>query len=141
MLKKSIHTMIITMISRVLGLFRGTLVAYFFGASVLTDAYYSAFKISNFFRQLLGEGALGNTFIPLYHKKKKEEGEERSREYIFSVLNITFLFSFVVSVLMIIFSSYIIDKLKNIEVEAGIAKYPKLFKIDPIIPDKEINKK
>ena len=55
----------------------------FFGASVLTDAYYSAFKISNFFRQLLGEGALGNTFIPLYHKKKKEEGEERSREYIF----------------------------------------------------------
>ena len=39
MLKKSIHTMIITMISRVLGLFRGTLVAYFFGASILTDAY------------------------------------------------------------------------------------------------------
>ena len=109
MLKKSINTMIITMVSRVLGLFRGTLVAYFFGASVLTDAYYSAFKISNFFRQLLGEGALGNTFIPLYHKKKKEEGEERSREYIFSVLNITFLFSFVISVLMIIFSSYIID--------------------------------
>ena len=53
MLKKSINTMIITMISRILGLFRGTLVAYFFGASVLTDAYYSAFKISNFFRQLL----------------------------------------------------------------------------------------
>ena len=52
MLKKSINTMIITMISRVLGLFRGTLVAYFFGASILTDAYYSAFKISNFFRQL-----------------------------------------------------------------------------------------
>ena len=45
MLKKSINTMVITMISRVLGLFRGTLVAYFFGASVLTDAYYSAFKI------------------------------------------------------------------------------------------------
>ena len=109
MLKKSIHTMIITMISRVLGLFRGTLVAYFFGSSVLTDAYYIAFKISNFFRQLLGEGALGNTFIPLYHKKKKEEGTKKSEEYIFSILNITFIFSFFISILMIIFSSYIID--------------------------------
>lgn len=108
MLKKSINTMAITMISRILGLLRGTLVAYFFGSSGLTDAYYSAFKISNFFRQLLGEGALGNTFIPLYHKKKNEQGEEKSTEYIFTVLNMTFLFSLVVSILMIIFSEQII---------------------------------
>lgn len=108
MLKKSINTMIITMISRILGLLRGTLIAYFFGSSGLTDAYYSAFKISNFFRQLLGEGALGNTFIPLYHQKKKDKGEVESKEYIFTVLNITFLFSLFVSILMIIFSDYII---------------------------------
>ncbi len=108
MLKKSINTMIITMISRILGLYRGTLVAYFFGSSELTDAYYSAFKISNFFRQLLGEGALGNTFIPLYHKKRKEQGEEESTKYIFSVLNITFLFSLLISIGMIIFSEQII---------------------------------
>lgn len=109
MLKKSISTMSITMVSRILGLLRGTLVAYFFGSSGLTDAYYSAFKISNFFRQLLGEGALGNTFIPLYHKKKKEEGEEKSEEYIFTVLNMTFLFSLFISILMIIFSKQIIS--------------------------------
>lgn len=109
MLKKSLGTMTITMISRVLGLFRGTLIAYFFGADSLTDAYYSAFKISNFFRQLLGEGALGNTFIPLYHNKKKENGEEEAQKYIFSVLNITFIFSFIVSILMIIFASPIIN--------------------------------
>lgn len=109
MLKKSINTMIITMISRILGLLRGTLVAYFFGSSGLTDAYYSAFKISNFFRQLLGEGALGNTFIPLYHKKKNEQGVEKSSEYIFTVLNITFLFSLLVSILMIVFSNQIVS--------------------------------
>lgn len=109
MLKKSVNTMIITMISRILGLLRGTLVAYFFGSSGLTDAYYSAFKISNFFRQLLGEGALGNTFIPLYHKKKSEQGEEKSSEYIFTVLNMTFLFSLLISILMIIFSKQIVS--------------------------------
>lgn len=111
MFRKSIGTMTITMISRVLGLLRGTLIAYFFGSSGLTDAYYTAFKISNFFRQLLGEGALGNTFIPLYHQKKKEEGEESSKKYIFTVLNMVFIFSLLVSVLMILFSSYIIDSI------------------------------
>lgn len=109
MFKKSVGTMLITMISRVLGLLRGTLIAYFFGSTGLTDAYYSAFKISNFFRQLLGEGALGNTFIPLYHKKKKEQGEEESKKFIFTTLNMTFLFSLIVSISMIIFSDFIIN--------------------------------
>lgn len=101
--------MIITMISRVLGLFRGTLIAYYFGSSYLTDAYFSAFKISNFFRQLLGEGALGNTFIPLYNQKCEQEGEEKGKDYIFSVLNLVFLFSLIVSAGTIFLSNPIID--------------------------------
>lgn len=109
MFKSSIGTMIITMISRILGLLRGTLIAYYFGSSYVTDAYFSAFKISNFFRQLLGEGALGNTFIPLYNQKCEQEGEEKGRDYIFSVLNLVFLFSFVISVGTIFLSNPIID--------------------------------
>ncbi len=109
MFRKSIGTMAVTMISRVLGLLRGTLIAYFFGSSGLTDAYYTAFKISNFFRQLLGEGALGNTFIPLYHQKKKEEGEDSAKKYIFTVLNMVFIFSFFISILMILFSDLIVN--------------------------------
>jgi len=109
MFKSSIGTMIITMISRVLGLFRGTLIAYYFGSSYLTDAYFSAFKISNFFRQLLGEGALGNTFIPLYNQKCEQEGEEKGKDYIFSVLNLVFLFSLIVSAGTIFLSNPIID--------------------------------
>lgn len=50
MLKKFIYIMIIIMISRVLGFFRGILVVYFFGVFILIDVYYSVFKISNFFR-------------------------------------------------------------------------------------------
>ncbi len=109
MFGKSIITMIITMISRVLGLFRGTIVAYFFGSNYLTDAYYAAFKISNFFRQLLGEGALGNVFIPLYHKKVSDCGEESGKIYIFSIINLVGIFSIIISILMIIFSEYIIS--------------------------------
>lgn len=108
MLFTSIITMSITMLSRILGLFRGTLVAYFFGSNMTTDAYYSAFKIANFFRQLLGEGALGNVFIPLYHKKVSLEGEKAGKEFIFSILNAIAIFAIIVALFMILFSKNII---------------------------------
>lgn len=109
MLRQGISVGVITFISRISGFFRAFLVAYYFGSSAMTDAFYSAFKISNFFRQLLGEGALGNSFIPLYNEKLEEEGEKESKQFIFSVLNILFLFSTIVTILMIVFSDGIID--------------------------------
>ena len=101
--------MIITMVSRVLGLVRAGIIAYYFGASAMTDAFFSAFKISNFFRQLLGEGALGSSFIPLYNERVESEGEENSKQFIYSILNLLFVFSTIVTILMIIFSQGIID--------------------------------
>ncbi|WP_176838576.1 murein biosynthesis integral membrane protein MurJ [uncultured Fusobacterium sp.] len=109
MLRQGISVGVITFVSRITGFFRAFLIAYYFGSSGTTDAYFSAFKISNFFRQLLGEGALGNSFIPLYNKIEETEGESRGKEFIFSVLNLLFIFSSVVTILMIIFSDQIIN--------------------------------
>lgn len=113
MFKSGILVMIVTLISRVLGLARSMVVAYYFGATAATDAFFSAFKISNFFRQLLGEGALGTSFIPLYNEKIKEQGEEEGRKFIFSILNIIFIFSVIISLLMIVFSEQIIALIVN----------------------------
>lgn len=109
MFRSGLLVMIITMVSRVLGLVRAGIIAYYFGASAMTDAFFSAFKISNFFRQLLGEGALGSSFIPLYNERVESEGEENSKQFIYSILNLLFVFSTIVTVLMIIFSQGIID--------------------------------
>ncbi|MDR3258841.1 MAG: murein biosynthesis integral membrane protein MurJ [Fusobacteriaceae bacterium] len=109
MFKSGILVMMITMISRLLGLVRATIIAYYFGASKTTDAYFSAFKISNFFRQLLGEGALGNSFIPIYNEKIESLGEEKGKELIYSILNLLFVFSTVITLLMMLFSKEIID--------------------------------
>lgn len=109
MFRSGLLVMIITMISRVLGLVRAGIIAYYFGASAMTDAFFSAFKISNFFRQLLGEGALGSSFIPLYNERVESEGEENSKQFIYSILNLLFVFSTIVTILMIIFSQGIID--------------------------------
>ena len=108
MFKSGLLVMIITMVSRVLGLVRAGIIAYYFGASAMTDAFFSAFKISNFFRQLLGEGALGSSFIPLYNERVENEGEERSKQFIFSILNLLFVFSTLITILMVIFSNEII---------------------------------
>lgn len=108
MLRQGISVGLITFISRITGFFRAFLIAYYFGSSGTTDAYFSAFKISNFFRQLLGEGALGNSFIPLYNKLEESEGDKRGKEFIFSVLNLLFIFSSIVTILMIVFSDEII---------------------------------
>lgn len=109
MFRSGLLVMIITMVSRVLGLVRAGIIAYYFGASAMTDAFFSAFKISNFFRQLLGEGALGSSFIPLYNERVESEGEENSKQFIYSILNLLFVFSTIVTILMIIFSQRIID--------------------------------
>lgn len=113
MFRSGLLVMIITMVSRVLGLVRATIIAYYFGASGATDAYFSAFKISNFFRQLLGEGALGSSFIPLYNEKIETEGEEKGKEFIYSILNLIFIFSTLITLLMIIFSQDIINLIVN----------------------------
>lgn len=109
MFRSGLLVMIITMVSRVLGLVRAGIIAYYFGASAMTDAFFSAFKISNFFRQLLGEGALGSSFIPLYNERVESKGEENSKQFIYSILNLLFVFSTIVTILMIIFSQGIID--------------------------------
>ena len=109
MFRSGLLVMIITMVSRVLGLVRAGIIAYYFGASAMTDAFFSAFKISNFFRQLLGEGALGSSFIPLYNERVESEGEENSKQFIYSILNLLFVFSTIVTILMLIFSQGIID--------------------------------
>ncbi len=66
-----------TLLSRILGYFRDTMVAAFFGAGPAADAFYTAFRISNLFRRLLGEGALSASFVPVFseytQKKSKKE--------------------------------------------------------------------
>ena len=57
--------MIGTLASRVTGLVRNSLLAQFFPTSVI-DAFVTAFKVPNLFRELLAEGALTNSFIPVY---------------------------------------------------------------------------
>jgi len=62
----------LTLISRILGFIRDVVIAYVFGASTSTDAFFVAFKIPNFMRRLFGEGAFSQAFIPIISEYKTQ---------------------------------------------------------------------
>ena len=62
--------------SRLLGLLREKVIAYYFAAGVGGDAFYGAFRIPNLMRDLFGEGALSKAFVTTFTATELEDGEE-----------------------------------------------------------------
>ena len=64
------------LLSRVFGLVRQRVTAHYLGAGVVADALSAAFRIPNLLQNLLGEGALSASFIPVYAKLLAEGKRE-----------------------------------------------------------------
>lgn len=73
-----------TLISRLLGFVRDTLIAQLFGVDVATDAFFVAFKIPNFLRRLFAEGAFAHAFVPVL-ATYKEQGHAPLKRFIAKV--------------------------------------------------------
>ncbi|MCH2147835.1 MAG: murein biosynthesis integral membrane protein MurJ [Phycisphaerales bacterium] len=71
--------MVITAFSRVTGLLRDAVLAFFFGVTELMSSFAFAFLIPNLFRRLFGEGALGASFLPVYSQLHKNNPERASQ--------------------------------------------------------------
>jgi putative peptidoglycan lipid II flippase len=65
--------------SRLVGLVRTKVVAHYLGTTDVADAAAAAFRVGNITQNLLGEGTLSATFIPVYAKLRKESAEKASR--------------------------------------------------------------
>ena len=61
-----------TAVSRLTGVLRDATIARFLGASALSDAFYTAFRIPNAFRAIVGEGGLPGAFVPMAKKVERE---------------------------------------------------------------------
>ena len=72
-----------TLLSRVLGLARDMVYARFFGAGLVMDAFFVAFKIPNIFRRFFAEGAFSQAFVPVF----AEYEDQRSHEELQSLAN------------------------------------------------------
>jgi len=68
-----------TLMSRVLGFVRDTIFAQVFGATAGVDAFYVAFKIPNFMRNLFAEGCFSQAFVPTLSEYRETRSEEETK--------------------------------------------------------------
>jgi len=69
-----------TTLSRIAGLIRDVVIARFFGAGMVTDAFFMAFTIPNLLRRFFAEGSLTAAFVPVFSDVFHQTGEQEARE-------------------------------------------------------------
>lgn len=75
-----------TFVSRILGFVRDMAMAWLFGAGMLADAFFVAFRIPSTLRELLGEGALSAAFVPVFTRVATRQGRNAAWELVAAVM-------------------------------------------------------
>lgn len=100
--KSAAAVIIISAISKLLGLIRESVIAAYFGANYQTDAYRVAFDIPSIITGVI-YAAIAITFIPVYSEFKNKTNEQRLY-FVNNLINIVVLLTAVIAALGIIFA-------------------------------------
>ncbi|MBL6665147.1 MAG: murein biosynthesis integral membrane protein MurJ [Rickettsiales bacterium] len=93
-----------TALSRILGFVRDVLIARYLGVTVLSDAFFAAFKLPNFFRRVFAEGAFNSAFVPIFVEKVQDTKDSQDEQ--FFVRNIFSLLFYALLLFIIIFQIF-----------------------------------
>jgi putative peptidoglycan lipid II flippase len=88
-----------TFLSRILGFARDFVIARVFGAGLMTDAFFVAFKLPNLLRRLFAEGAFSQAFVPILGEYKNRLGDGEAKRLVDRVATLLFLALVVVTLL------------------------------------------
>ncbi len=97
-----------TLVSRILGFVRDSVIARAFGAGIATDAFFIAFRIPNLLRRLFAEGAFSQAFVPILAEYRSGQGETATHVLVNRVATLLGLVLIVVSAVGIVFAPFII---------------------------------
>ena len=119
--------------SRLIGLVRDRAVAFFFGNGAFADVYRIGLRAPNFLQNLLGEGTLSASFIPIYSRMLEEGREDAAGRFagaIFGLLAVVAFGAAIVGVLLaepfvaVIASGFLDDADKLQEGTIAIDRFP-----------------
>ncbi len=112
--------------SKVLGLVREQYTFHLFGASLSYDAYVSASKIPNVFRNLLAEGAFSAVFISIF-ARLYSKNKERAMNFAHKVISYLLVISVIIIVIGVIaaplYLKLIHSKVENFQMVVHLTYY------------------
>ena len=117
-----------TMLSRIFGFIRDMVVAGIFGAGLVTDAFFVAFRIPNLLRRLLAEGSLTVSFVPVFTEYLKQRSREEALELANVVFTALSVILAIVSVAGVIFSPLIVTL-----IAPGFIKSPDQYELTVLL--------
>ena len=79
-----------TLVSRIFGFGRETLMATALGTGPMADAFYAAFVFPNLFRRLFAEGAFNAAFVPLFAREIEAGGKDAAKRFSEEVFGVLF---------------------------------------------------
>ncbi len=97
------------LLSKIIGLVRERVFAYYFGNSMAADAFKAAFRIPNMLQNLFGEGVLSASFIPVYARLNAEERHEEATRTAAAIFAILVLVASVLVLLGVLFAPALVD--------------------------------
>ncbi|WP_312700202.1 murein biosynthesis integral membrane protein MurJ [Sedimentibacter sp.] len=98
---------IITIFSKVIGFVRELTLAYFYGASSISDAYIIALTIPSIIFSFIGN-AIATGYIPIYNSIQENKSTDAADMYTNNLINILAVLSFTVICFGLVFSEQIV---------------------------------
>jgi putative peptidoglycan lipid II flippase len=97
------------MLSRLVGLVRQRVFAHYLGSLPAADAFQAALRIPNFLQNLLGEGVLSASFIPVYARLLAGDDEKEADRVASVIGSLLAVVTLVLVLLGILVTPFLID--------------------------------
>ena len=98
--------MILTVISKIFGFVRESVMAAFIGAGELKSVYTTASTIPNMLLWIVAPGIL-SAFIPIYNKVLNEKGDKAANDFTSNLINILMIYGIIVFLIIFLFTKQI----------------------------------
>lgn len=105
--KATMGLFIVTMVSKIFGFARETILVSVHGAGMVTDAFITSMNIPTVIFSTIGS-ALATTFIPMYYTVEKDLGKDGTDKFVNNIFNMIVVVSLILSVIGYIFSDELV---------------------------------